>query len=297
MSEVAEQQTQEVNVDQIMSDAYEPEAPLSAPTEQDGNADSATETPEPVVEQTGENQFVLKHKGKEIALDPEKAKAYAQKGYDYETKMREFKVQKKLYEQEIEKQKSMYGELAEINEFAKQNPAFEQLIQREWAKIQSGQDIPVAPEDKVTLLESRVNQLVEKLESQEQQNSLRKQAEMEAAQETQIESYKSKYSDFDWDSKDENGATLEDRIMQNMIDKGVKDFEIMADHVLKTELLARQQMEAKKKIGKQIQHANKHGLGQITKTSQQKTSKAKDIGNKSYDDLVAEGLAELGIEY
>lgn len=296
MSEAAEQ-TQDVNVDQIMSDAYEPTAPLSAPTEQDGQADSATETPEPVVEQTGENQFVLKHKGKEIALDPEKAKAYAQKGYDYETKMRDFKVQKKLYEQEIEKQKSMYGELAEINEFAKQNPAFEQLIQREWAKIQSGQEIQVAPEDKVTLLESRLNQVLEKLESQEQQLSLRKQAEMEAAQETSIESYKSKYSDFDWESKDENGATLEDRIMQNMIDKGVKDFEIMADHVLKNELLARQQLEAKKKIGKQIQHANKHGLGQVTKTSQQKTSKAKDIGSKSYDDLVAEGLAELGIEY
>ena len=85
--------------------------------------------------------------------------------------------------------------------------------------------------------------------------------------------------------------------MQNMIDKGVKDFEIMADHVLKNELLARQQMEAKRKIGKQLQHSHRHGLGQVTKSSQQKATKAKDIGNKSYDDLVAEGLSELGIDY
>lgn len=286
----------DTNVDDLLNSVYEPSAPLEAPTEQEGNADSASESPEPQVEQSG-SKFVLKHKGKEIELDPEKATAYAQKGYDYETKMRDFKVRKKLYEQEIEKQKNMYGELAEINEFAKQNPAFEQLIQREWAKIQSGQQIEVAPEDKVTLLESRLNQVMDKLSSQEEQLTAKQEAELEAAQETAIESYKDQYKDFDWETKDENGATLEDRIMQNMIDKGVKDFQIMADHVLKNELLARQQMEAKRKIGKQLQHSNKHGLGQVTSQSQQKTSKAKDIGNKSYDDLVAEGLAELGIEY
>lgn len=288
---------QEPNVDQILADAYEPSAPLSAPNENDNGADSSKQDQsEPHVEQVGD-KLVLNYKGKEIELDSEKAKAYAQKGYDYETKMRDFKVQKKLYEQEIEKQKSQYGELAEINEFAKQNPAFEQLIQREWAKIQSGQELQVAPEDKVTILESRLNQVLEKLNSQEQQLTARQQAEMEAAQETSIEKYKETYKDFDWDTKDENGATLEDRIMQNMIDKGVKDFEIMADHVLKNELLARQQMEAKKKIGKQLQHNAKHGLGKVTSTSQQKTTKAQNIGSKSYDDLVAEGLAELGIEY
>jgi hypothetical protein len=293
---MSEEAAQELNVDQLLADAYEPDAPISAPTEQEVQADSTTETLDPVAPQTGDD-FVLKHKGKEIKLDPEKARNYAQKGYDYEKKMHDFRVQKKLYDQEIEQQKSKYGELAEINEFAKQNPAFEQLIQREWAKVQSGQQIEVAPEDKVTLLESRLNQVLEKLETQETQLSRRQEAEMEAAQETSIDKYKSNYADFDWESKDDNGSMLEDRIMQNMIDKGVKDFEIMADHVLKNELLARQQMEAKKKIGKQIQHSYKHGLGQVTKSSQQKASKAKDIGNKSYDDLVAEGLAELGIEY
>lgn len=296
MSEAAETVAPESSVDDLLTSAYEPEAPLSAPTEQDQNADSHKESSEPVLEQNGD-KFVLKHKGKEIELDADKARNYAQKGYDYETKMRDFRVQRKLYEQEIEQQKQMYGELAEINEFAKQNPAFEQLIQREWAKVQSGQELQVAPEDKVTLLESRLNQVLEKLDSQEKQLSLRQEAEMEANQETQIDSYKEKYGDFDWQTKDENGATLEDRIMQNMIDKGVKDFEIMADHVLKNELLARQQMEAKRKIGKQLQHSSKHGLGQITKTSQQKATKAKDIGSKSYDDLVAEGLSELGIDY
>jgi hypothetical protein len=292
------EQTTEPNVDQIMDSAYEPEAPLSAPNENDIAADSSQDSQsEPQVEQVGD-KFVLNYKGKEIELDPDKARNYAQKGYDYEKKMRDFKVQKKLYEQELEQEKSKYGELAEINEFAKQNPAFEQLIQREWAKIQSGQQLEVAPEDKVTLLESRLNQVLDKLESQEKQLTMRQQAEMEAAQETAIESYKGKYSDFDWDSKDENGATLEDRIMQQMIDKGVKDFEIMADHVLKTELLAKQQMEAKRQIGKQIQHSNKHGLGRVTsKSQQQKTETAKNIRSKSYDDLVAEGLAELGIEY
>lgn len=286
--------TQETNVDQLLSDAYEPTAPITAPNENDIAAEDIKEDSQ--VEQAG-GKLVLNYKGKDIELDTEKAKAYAQKGYDYETKMRDFRVERKLAQQEFEKQKALYSELAEINEFAKQNPAFEQLIQREWAKIQSGQQIDVAPEDKVTLLESRLNQVLEKLDSQEQQLSLRRAAEMEAAQETSIEKYKETYSDFDWQTKDENGATLEDRIMQQMLDRGVKDFEIMADHVLKNELLARQQMEAKKKIGKQMQHNAKHGLGRITDHSIQKTNAVQNVRSKSYDQLMSEGLAELGITY
>lgn len=293
---MSEDNAQQVDVDSLLDSAYEPNAPMDAPSESNVSADSHKESTESSAEKAARD-FVLKYKGEEIPLDSEKALAFAQKGYDYEKKMREFKVQKKMYEQELEQERAKYNELAEINEFAKQNPAFEQLIQREWAKVQSGQQIEVAPEDKVSILESRLNQVLDKLESQEKHISLQKQAEMEAAQETAIEKYKEKYSDFDWETKDDNGATLEDRIMQNMIDKGIKDFEIMADHVLKTEQLARQQMEAKRKIGKQIQYTAKHGLGRVTDQSQQRLEKAKNVRSKSYDDLVAESLKELGIEY
>jgi len=296
-----ENQNTDIDVDQLLSDAYEPNAPLEVTSENESAADTKASVEEktnaePQIEQVGD-KFVLNYKGKEIELDAEKAKAYAQKGYDYETKMRDFKVEKKLYEQEIEKQKAQYQELAEINEFAKQNPAFQRLIEQQWAKIQQGQELPVAPEDKISMLETRLNQVLDKLNSQEEQLTAKQEAEMEARQEQSIEGYKEKYSDFDWKTKDENGATLEDRIMQQMIDKGVKDFEIMADHVLKTELLARQQMEAKKKIGKQIQHQSKHGLGKVTSYSQQKAQKTQNVSSKSYDDLLEEGLRELGIEY
>jgi hypothetical protein len=295
MSEAAE------NVDALVQEAYAPEAPMEANGE--GGLEDAQPQLDAVEEPSssgGESGFkqVLKHKGKEVVIDDEqKYSMLAHKGYDYEQKMHQFKVDRKLYEKERSEREAQYKELEQINNYAKENPAFEQLIQREWAKIQAGGQIEVAPEDRVQVLESRLNQVLDKLENQGKDLETRRVAEMEAKQEMAIESYKEKHSDFDWDKKDESGATLEDRIMQQMIDKEVKDFQIMADFVLKNEQIARKTLEAKESVAKDIQKANKLGLGKVTKKSQLGVKKSEDIGNKSYDDLVGESLRELGYEF
>ena len=302
MGEAAiEQQTDsnEVNVDSLMQEAYEPASPLEAPNEGliDNTTSDSTDNSAPEVTQNAQGEFVITHKGKEITLDTDKARSFAQQGYDYSKKMHQLRVDRKLFEQETEKTRNELKELQEINAFAKENPAFEQLIQREWAKIQAGGELQVSPEDKNMILESRLNQVLERLNAQEKDIAARQTAEIEAKQEGAIESYSQKHSDFDWNTKDENGATLEDRIMQAMIDKGVKDFEIMADHVLKKELMVKEAMQAKEQVAKKIQTAHKKGLGTITDKSQLAAKTAENVSAKSYDDLVAEGLKEFGIDY
>lgn len=301
MGEAAiEQQTEnnEVNVDSLLQEAYEPAGSLDAPNEGliDNTTFDTTENSSPEVTQNAAGDFVINHKGKEITLDADKARSYAQQGYDYSKKMHQLRVDRKLFEQETEKTRQELQELQEINAFAKENPAFEQLIQREWAKVQAGGQLEVSPEDKNMILESRLNQVLERLNAQEQAINARKTAEIEAKQEGAIESYKQKHSDFDWNTKDENGATLEDRIMQSMIDKGIKDFEIMADHVLKKELMVKEAMQAKEQVARKIQTAHKQGLGAVTNKSQLAAKKAENVSAKSYDDLVLEGLKELGID-
>jgi hypothetical protein len=295
MSEAAE------NVDALVQEAYAPEAPLEANHEGElSEAQPQLEAVEEPSSESAESAFkkLLKHKGKEVLIDDEqKYDMYAHKGYDYEQKMHQFKVDRKLEEKKWAEKEAQFKELQQINEYAKENPAFEQLIQREWAKVQAGGQIQVAPEDRVQVLEARLNQVLDKLENQGKDLETRRVAEMEAAQELAIESYKDQNSDFDWNSKDEQGATLEDRIMQQMVEKKVKDFEIMADFVLKKERLARKELEAKESVAKDIQKANKLGLGKVTKKSQLGVKKSEDLGNKSYDDLVAESLQELGYEY
>ncbi len=292
MSEAAE------SVEALVQEAYAPEASPEIATEgQIADASPQLEVVEEPSSEPSEGGRTIKYKGKELSLDDDKYQMFAQKGYDYEQKMHQYKVDRKLFEQEKEKQSASYKELQAINEYAKENPAFEQLIQREWQKVQAGGELQVAPEDRVQVLESRLNQVLERLDSQGKEVEARRVAEMEAKQEMAIEKYKEQYSDFDWSTKDENGSTLEDRIMTSMIDKGVKDFEIMANSFLMKEHMNRKALEGKETVAKEVQKANKLGLGKVTKKSQLGAKKAEDVGGKSYDDLVAEGLRELGIEY
>ena len=163
MSEDAE------NVDALVQEAYAPDAPMEA--NQEGvisDAQSQQDATEELSSSGGaESAFkkLLKHKGKEVVIDDEqKYDMFAHKGYDYEQKMHQFKVDRKLKEQEWAQREAQFKELEQINTYAKENPAFEQLIQREWAKIQAGGQVQVAPEDRVHVLESRLNQVLEKLE-------------------------------------------------------------------------------------------------------------------------------------
>jgi len=288
------------NLDAMVEEAFTPEAPLEA--NQEGHiADSLSPegTTNDGLSSKDEGQdtspWSINYKGKDIPLDEKKYRDYAQKGYRFEDKMHQLRVDRKLFDQERAKREAEYKELQEINSYAKENPAFEQLIQREWAKIQAGGQLEVAPEDRIHILEARLSQVLDRLDSQGKDIEARRIAEMEAKQEGAIESYKDKYSSYDWVSKDDKGMTLEDRIMQACIDKGVKDFTIMADSFLLKEHLNRKTLEGKESAAKGIQKANQLGLGKITKESQLKVKKSEDIRNKSYDDLIAEGFQELGL--
>jgi len=292
MTETAE------SVEAMIQEVMTPEAAPAAT--QEGDISEATQqeaTTEETSQVTDSDGYTIKYKGKEIGLEDDKYRDFAQKGYDYEQKMHQFRVDSKLKEQEHEKKSSALKELEQINEYAKSNPAFEQLIQREWAKVQSGQEVEVAPQDRIQVLESRLNQVLSTLGSQQEEMEARKVAEMEATQEGSIAKYKETNADFDWVKKDETGHTLEDRIGQAMIDNGVKNFKIMADSFLLNEHMNRKTLEGKESLAKDIQKVNKLGLGKVTKKSQLGVSKSDDISKKSYDDLIKESFAELGLTY
>ena len=287
--------TEETNVEALIENATSPETVPEAVTE--GQPIDAQAEAEVSEEPSGQASRLIKHKGEEIGLDDERYVQYAQKGYDYEKKMHDFRVQQKLFQKEQEQFKSKFEELQQINEYAKANPKFEQLIQQQWALIQQGQSPAMEPQDEVQLLRAQMNQMQEKLNSQNEQAEVRRVAEMEARQEGAIDQFKAAHPYLDWATKDEHGQTLEDRIGEKMIESKVKDFDVMAKAMLMDKIIAHKAMESKETAAKDIQKANKLGLGKVTKKSQLASKPAEDVGKKSYDDLIREGLAEYGIQY
>ena len=290
----------EVNVDALVNEAMAPDTSPEVPTE-GGIPEPADTGAPPQAEAGGEGgeaagDRVLTYKGKEISMDDDRFKAYAQKGYDYESKMHQQRVDRRMFDQEREQFQSEYGQLKEINDYAKANPAFEALIQREWQKLQAGEGEPLDPLSEVQMLQHQLRTLQDQVNSQTQANENRRIAELEATQETTIADYKDKHSYLDWEAKDAEGNSLEDRISHAMLDNGVKNFSIMADHFLKDQLMKRNALESKEAAAKGIQKANKLGLGKVTPKSTLGVKSTEGIRKKSYDQLLAEGMAELGIE-
>jgi hypothetical protein len=296
---MSEEQAESVNVDQIISDSIAPEPSREVSTEGDLSAKDTESTEQ---ESQASSDFMIKHNGQEFNLNDEKYKMYAQKGFDYEQKMHQLRVDKKLWDQERKTQETGIEELRTINDYAKQNPEFERLLKREWNRIQGGGQ--AQPESDATRVDTsqlppavqhQMNAILERLDSQDRSLNQRSLAEKEAKIEGAIEQYKNNYSDFDWKTKDEFGQTLEDRVTQHAIDNQIRDFKTAANDMLFEEHMKRAQLKSKELAGKEMQKQHKLGLGKVTKESVLATKPAEGIRTKSYNDLAMEALQELGL--
>jgi hypothetical protein len=291
-------ETEIPDVEAIVSEANEPEAPREGTPEgviADAMAEAQSETDASNAREQAAHARTLKWKGKEIGLDDDAYQNYAQKGYDYDKKMHDFRVERKLFAKEREQFEERFKELEQINEFAKSNPQFEQLIQQEWARVQSGEQRNLEPQDQMQILQHQVTQLQAQLAKQTESAESRRAAEMEATQEGAIGQFKEEHPFLDWETKDEQGFTLEDRVGNAMLDQGVRDFGVMAKAMLMDKIIAHKTMAGKEQAAKKIQEGHRLGLGKVTKESQAKVKPAEDIRNKSYGDLAAEAIAEFSI--
>ena len=274
----------DVDVEALISEAHAEATPEIA-TEGDGS-DAQVETGTGDESSTqSKGTRVLQYKGETISIDDAKFQNFAQQGYDYNIKMRDFNIEKKLFESERESMK----EIIEINDYAKANPDWLKTVQDHWAAEQSG----AGTRDPASL-ESRFQQLQARQDARDQKDIIRQNAALEADQELSISSFKENNSDHDWNTKDEYGNTLEDRIGHMMVEKKIRDFDVAATYLLKDEMLKRKALAAKESAGAAIQKANKLGLGQVTKKSVLGVKPAEDVRSKSYDQLFSEGYEEYG---
>ncbi len=288
-------------VDSLIQEAFAPEAPRSAPTEGDL---SVTKDSGEEAQSSTENPWVIKHDGKDITLDDNKYKMYAQMGYNYNQKMHQMRVDKNLFTKEREdflKQKEQYeaeyGELKTINEFAKQNPAWLETVKQAYQQaIATPQLDPSNPYSREI---SRLNDVIMKMQSRwdekDKMELMRETAEKDAKIDTSIDEYKQNYPDLDWEGTDETGLNLEKRIMQHAIDNEIKSFRAAARDFLWDEHMKRAQLNTKEKMGKEIQKQNKLGLGSITSKPQSQIKRSENIKGKSYSDIAHEALQELGL--
>ena len=294
--------SEEIDVDKLISDANTPESSPDANSEGSLQTnDESTPNIEAAPAAEEESPFTLKYKGEDIGMQDDKFKMYAQKGYDYEQKMHQLRVDRKMWNQEKEKENSQYDELKQINEYTKSNPEFERLIKRELARIQGGGSPSeqlqqqVGSQNLSPAIQAQMNSMIERLDRQDNDIRSRQMAEKEATIEGAIEGYKESNEHFDWNTKDDFGQTLEDRITQHALDNEIKNFKTAANDLLFDEQIKHAQLTSKEQAGKEVQKQHRMGLGKVTKESQLQAKPVEDVRKKSYTDIVSETLREYGI--
>ena len=247
--------------------------------------------------------MTLKHKdfeNGEKQFPREKVTEYAQKGFDYELKMYDLKSERKIFEElksEFDSEQESFTEEKEywsgIDNYMKDNPGFQQIVQNEWAKVQNNPSLATSPE--VSELQNTVKQLQDRLDGKDSESMETRTREVERNFVKSTADYKEKNSDFDWSTADEFGNTLQDRIESHAVENGFKDFTKAANDLLHEQHILRAKLKGKEEAARELLEKRKNGLGPITDRSIRTTSEAKNLRHMSYEDLAGEALQEYGL--
>lgn len=296
------------DVDALYNSVMEPTAEPPEPVEgnQESNSEeSNTESVKTDQGTTNDDMFTLKHKdfeNGERQFSRDKVLEYAQKGFDYELKMHNFKKDRSSFDEEkqtFESERETFTRDREywskVDQYMKDNPGFAEVVQQEFAKIQ-GQEVsaPLSPREQA--MQQEIESLKARFDAQDTATQERSQKQAEEKFVKSTVEYKKKHSDFDWDSKDEFGHTLQERIENHAIENEFKNFNDAANAYLFDQHMKRAAIKAKEDAAKELQKQRKLGLGPVTDHSTRTATQARTVSQMSYEDLMREGLTELGID-
>lgn len=285
----------------IMEPDVETQEPTDGDNETDGNEQSQSVENEQI--ENSDELFTLKHKdfeNGERQFTRDKYTEYAQKGFDYELKMHNLKNERAAFEEKVQdfenRQKSFsekYDYWENIDKYMVENPAFAETVRQAWDN-RLGQQSQATNSPEYQAMQEHIKSLQDRLDAQDKD---RQEISQKQAEESLIKSksdYKSNHPDFDWETEDEFGETLQDRIEKHAVDNGIRSYKLAANSYLFDQHMKRVEMKAKESGAKEIIERNKKGIG--LPKNESSIGKPSDISSMSYQDLAREALIELGIQ-
>lgn len=280
--------------------------PMHGPEEPAAPAAQGAETPEaqPKAETqpapTPADEIEFQHDGKaiKIARNDPRLITWLQQGYNYPQAIAKERQRVEQERQAFEKQYSPYKT---IDEYAKQNPDWwshvQQAFEQRDAQPKAG-DSPELAQIKAQLRQeimAEIKPIQEKFTSIEQKEQAEQVAREDQALGSEIQSIREQYSNLDWQSPDQAGMTLEQRIIKHAIENKIESFraafrDYSFDHLAKLH-----EERGKETVQKDIQQRQKLGIIGQSSTPKKGIKPAENVKTKSYDDLMREAKEEYGI--
>lgn len=245
------------------------------------------------------DEFDLTVGGKQIKAKREQLIQWAQQGYTAPHKIgsltKEIESWKQKYSQ-LEPEYKTYKEKYEpIDKFVKEKPEFWDHVLKQWEQreqLLNDTANPLARE--VSELRTQLQDLMQYKESLESERQNIRVTQEDQQYMTVLDEAKKQYPDIDFDTPNEEGKSLEYRVLEHAKKEGIKNFQTAFRDYYHEELLSRAQSKAKEDLTKNKVKNTKLGILGISPTPTKRTTS--DHRNKSYDDITAEIIEEFGLK-
>lgn len=244
-------------------------------------------------QQQAAQEYAIKYGGKEIKAPIEKILRWAEQGYEAPQKIGDLNKQLESWKTKEQTFKELEGKYKPIDDYARQNPAWLQHVQEQFA--QREQQRQADPNNQqYTQLQSQFEQqktILDQLMSDREANRIAKEDEQ---YNQGFENLKKQFTKVDFNSVDESGKSLEYRVLEHANKKGINDFTTAFKDYYFDDLMKIKETEAKEKLMKDKQANTKLGILNYNSTPTPKKV-GDSVKGKSYSDLEREALAEYGL--
>lgn len=284
------------NIDGIDADALMEQVENGGSREIPMEQPSARETAAPAPAAPQEYEFDYKGQKIKASLADPKFKTWLQQGYDYSQNTAALKKERETWESE----RKSWDPYKRIDEYAKQNPDWwAQVEQAYQARTQGGPSGASPANPELQALNEKLQGLEKFKESFETQQAEARAKEEDGALDQEIQSIREQFKDLDWTAQDKSGLTLEQRVLKHGMDMGLNGskpghFRAAFRDYNHDHLIQHAKENGLASQTKEIQKRSRLGIIGTSPTPKKGITPAVGVKDKSYNDLMREGLEEFG---
>lgn len=244
------------------------------------------QTPPPV------DEYVFKVGGKEVKGTRDQVLKWAQMGYEAPNKIRQLSTEVESWKKKEAMIQDYEQRFGEVDKFVREKPEFWDHVIKTYQ--QKDQLFGQATNPEVEALKAQINELSQfKTQFEESQRNAQYSKEDQLLDQ-EIKSIQESYPQIDFKSPDENGQTLEDKVLMYAAENGIKKFTTAFRDMYHDELKKLYETTGKEAVVKDKQKQTKMGILGFSKESI-KQQASTDHRNKNWGQLAEEAKRELGL--
>jgi hypothetical protein len=271
----------------------------------DGSIDSApdattapaqtqsTPTPSPAPQTPLEYEIQRAGETLKVAANDPRVKQWLQQGYAFNQNMAEVNKAKTLLAEREKAAQALEERFKTVDEYVRQNPEWWNHVQSQWEARGQANDPNNPFAQAISKVTSELNELKEFKKSVVEERTLQRQQAEDQALATEIKSLQEQYPDLDLAAADATGQTLEFRVLEHANKNGISSFRAAFRDYLHDHLVTREAEKAKEAFAKDLQAKKSQGLLGTTPTPVKGIKGAENVRNKTYEQLMTEGMDEL----